>query len=105
MPSPQEAVAVAYERCSFTRGSGFDWEKSGVLDMWLLTSGGCTLHGGSTAADIYMARVSFRHSALSGTLSNNNHHQSEVLVSIVSRHVYPAKSLRRTVKCWMGAGV
>ena len=42
MSSPQEVVAVAYERCSFTRGSGFDWGKLGVLDRWSLTSGGRT---------------------------------------------------------------
>ena len=67
---------------------------------WVLWIGGrfreVVAHGGSTAADINMARVSFRHSALSVNLSNNNHHLSEVLVSIVSRHIYPANSLSRT---------
>ena len=39
MPSPQKVVAVAYKRLQI---KGFDWEKFGVLDRWLLMGGDLT---------------------------------------------------------------
>ena len=87
MSSPQKVVAVAYERLSLQEVPALTGKN------WVLWIGGrlraAVAHEGSTAADIYMARVSFRHSALSGNLSNNNHHQSEVLVSIVHAMFIP----------------